>query len=219
MATKKQDNRRSEIPLGEHVSLNLTSPPVVSGISPAEYYDNLRATNKARGDLVLTHDFKSSTNEYTFGHDFVSFVMVHKKAMEHKRINLGGFACKSCTRVHRLDELMRLEKVWRTSNGKFNAKLIDVAVKSKCDEDDVDEDDVDDDSTDADISPPKAKRLLNPTTECTQGRGIQRLAVKFADIEWEDLDGLAMDEYLTLFTTPSEVFLAKIFWKRFLARD
>jgi len=218
MAAKKQDNRKSEIPLGEHVSLNLTAPPVVSGVSPAAYYDTLRATNKTRGDLVFTHHFKSSSgvalsNEYTFGHDFLSFVMVHKKAMEHRRINLGGFACRTCMRIHRLDELMRLEKEWRDSSSKFNASLIDIAVKSKCidDDDEDDDDDVEDDITDADVP-----RLVNPTLECTQGRGIKRLAEKFADIEWEDLDGLTIDEYLTLFTTPAEVFLAKIFWKRFI---
>lgn len=225
---KKQDARKSEVPLGERVSLNLTAPPRYTNM-PEFYYPELRKTNAARGDVVLRHHFKTKatgnpfTNTYTLGHAFVSLIMEHKNALVQRRINLGGIACPTCTRVHRLDRYALLEKDWKANPTKFDKKQLDEPVTSRCDgskDDDKDDavfDDEDDDEDDTDADVDDSHRLASPELECTQGGGIKRLAAKFEDISWEDLEALAFDEYLTLFTTPAEVLLGKIFWKRFLA--
>jgi len=111
-------------PLGRTANVNFAPPKPQANETRAHYYGRLKEINKDKGNVMVLHfygekgDVKSA-NIYVFSHEFISLVMQEKNAMEVDNVNLGGTGCTKCTRVHRLDMLLELDKEWTRDPAAF----------------------------------------------------------------------------------------------------
>jgi hypothetical protein len=125
----KQDIRRSEVPLGKRVGLNLTPPPHIPDETIDEFYARLRVKNMEAGDVMMIHTFyrkdgKDYNNMYTVGHEFISLIMQEKNAFCSPRLNIGGLACLKCTRVHYFDMIAKFEAEWKKDKDGFDRRVL-----------------------------------------------------------------------------------------------
>lgn len=121
--------KNSQAKLGEKANFNFTLPdedPKLNTTERKEYYKAFEASMKKKGEnIIMTHSYSvgKSTNTYRLSMDFFCFYVESKDSRNfgsrspHDRkkctkVNIGAVSCKKCTRVHRLDALMEMEKEW-----------------------------------------------------------------------------------------------------------
>lgn len=128
----------SNVNLGAKVNVNITVPVSRRHERADDYYDRLAASNKAKGNVIVSHTFRhegiTNTNTYTIDHEFLSMYMRHKNCWKKRNLNIGGDACTTCTRVHRLENFMDLQQTWAASGKKYDVikNELDDLVISKC---------------------------------------------------------------------------------------
>lgn len=125
--------------LGKKANVNLSGPQKKTGEVRDVYYERLRETFVAKGEVLIKHIYdvdatgEEKANVYSFSPEFIAMYMDYNNSWIKDNTNIGGVGCPKCTKIHRLLKYKQYEQLYLADPPNFNKTVLAIKVSSQTD--------------------------------------------------------------------------------------